>query len=463
LSVKANNCSGSGSAKTLSITKTAAPATPGTIGGLTTVCPSTSGAYGITAVANSTSYTWTAPTNATITAGQGTISVTVAYAIGFTSGTLSVTAKGCGGTSSAKTLTITKTTAPSTPGAINGLATVCSGTSGTSGTYSIAAVANATSYTWTAPTNASITAGQGTTSVTVAYASGFTSGTLSVTATGCGGTSAAKTLAISKITIPAAPGAISGASPVCAGSTQTYSISAVTNATSYVWILPTGMSFVPATSTTGTSIQVLLANNFSGGTLSVKASNCSGSSANVSKSLTVSPLPTTPGTITGPAALCRGAKVVFSVAAASGYTFNWTVPSGASITLGAGTNSIKVTWGSVSGNVTVTKANGCGNSVASTLAVTARICRDEAAIERPFNVIAYPNPFADSFNLDVTTSIDDSIEIKVYDMIGKLIEIRNSKVSEVSNQEVGNNYPSGVYNIVVTQGIELKTLRVIKR
>ncbi len=461
LSVKANNCAGSSTAKTLAITKTAVPATPGTITGLASVCPNTSGAYSIATVANATSYTWTAPANASITAGQGTASVTVLYASGFTTGTLSVKATGCGGTSAAKTLTVTKTIAPATPATISGLATVCASTSGN---YGIVAVANATSYTWIAPANATITAGQGTTSVTVSYASGFTSGTLSVTATGCGGTSIAKTLAISKTAIPATPGAIAGASPACAGSTQTYSITAVTNATSYSWTLPTGMSYVAGTITSGTSIQVALANTFSGGTLSVKATNCSGSSANVSRVLTASALPTSAGTITGPITVCKGAKLLtYSVAAAAGFTFNWSVPAGAVITAGAGTNSIKVTWGTVSGNVSVTKVNACGSSVASTLAVSSATCRETEDVVAPFAVIAYPNPFTDNFSLDVTTSLEDKIEMKVYDMIGKLIETRFIEVSEIANQEVGNNYAAGVYNIVVTQGAELKTLRVIKR
>ena len=462
LSVKANNCAGSSTSKTLAITKTATPATPGTITGLASVCPSTSGAYSIATVANATSYTWTAPANASITAGQGTASVTVSYASGFTTGTLSVKATGCGGTSVAKTLTVTKTTAPATPVTISGLATVCASTSGT---YSIAAVANATSYTWTAPVNASITAGQGTTSVTVTYASGFTTGTLSVIATGCGGTSAAKTLAISKTAIPATPGAITGASPACAASTQTYSITAVPNATSYTWTLPTGMSYVANSSTTGTVIQVVLASTFSGGTLSVKATNCSGSSATVSKVLTASALPTSAGTITGPTTVCKRAKLLtYSVAAATGFTFNWSVPSGAVITAGAGTNSIKVTWGTVSGNVSVTKVNACGSSAASTLAVSSATCRDtQDVVVTLFKAVAYPNPFAENFMINVTSSSQEMVGLKVYDMIGRLIEQREVKVSDLENSTIGDRYPSGVYNILVTQGEEVKTVRVVKR
>jgi len=36
-------------------------------------------------------------------------------------------------------------------------------------------------------------------------------------------------------------------------------------------------------------------------------------------------------------------------------------------------------------------------------------------------------------------------------------------VSDLDTKEIGNQYPSGVYNIIVTQGENVKTLRVIKR
>ena len=48
-------------------------------------------------------------------------------------------------------------------------------------------------------------------------------------------------------------------------------------------------------------------------------------------------------------------------------------------------------------------------------------------------------------------------------MIGKLIETRQFSTGEMNSQEVGNSYPSGIYNVIVTQGENTKTLRVIKR
>jgi len=81
----------------------------------------------------------------------------------------------------------------------------------------------------------------------------------------------------------------------------------------------------------------------------------------------------------------------------------------------------------------------------------------------PFAVLAYPNPFSSTFNLEVITTSSENVQVNVYDAIGKLVEIRNLPVSEIGAQEVGTDYPTGVYNITVSQGTKVKTLRVIKK
>ena len=80
-----------------------------------------------------------------------------------------------------------------------------------------------------------------------------------------------------------------------------------------------------------------------------------------------------------------------------------------------------------------------------------------------FNVVAYPNPFAENFMLDVRTSIESAVHVKVYDMFGKLVENQTITVDDLIGFEVGRNYSSGVYNVIVSQGDQLKTVRVIKR
>jgi hypothetical protein len=80
-----------------------------------------------------------------------------------------------------------------------------------------------------------------------------------------------------------------------------------------------------------------------------------------------------------------------------------------------------------------------------------------------FAAKVYPNPYADSFKLDVNTSSEDQIGVSVYDMLGREVESLQASLSAITNLEIGVQYPSGVYNIIVTQGDRVKSLRVIKR
>ncbi|MES2747002.1 MAG: Ig-like domain-containing protein [Bacteroidota bacterium] len=85
------------------------------------------------------------------------------------------------------------------------------------------------------------------------------------------------------------------------------------------------------------------------------------------------------------------------------------------------------------------------------------------ATSNDYVAIAYPNPFAANFMFDVQTSAQSDIQIRVYDMLGKQVENRNVEVSAINSLQVGGAYPSGVYNVVVSQGERTQTLRVIKR
>ena len=80
-----------------------------------------------------------------------------------------------------------------------------------------------------------------------------------------------------------------------------------------------------------------------------------------------------------------------------------------------------------------------------------------------FKAVAYPNPFASAFAINVTSSAAAPIQLKVYDMTGRLIESREVNSSDLNALQVGNKYPSGVFNVIVTQGENVETIRVIKR
>jgi hypothetical protein len=180
--------------------------------------------------------------------------------------------------------------------------------------------------------------------------------------------------------VPAQPGAISGNTSVASGSSNTYSIAAVSGATSYTWTLPSGWS---GTSTT-TSIAATAGS--AGGTISVKANNSCG--ASTASTLTVAvncAVPAQPGAISGNSSVTSGSSNAYSVAAVSGATsYTWTLPSGWSGT--STTTSITATAGSAGGTITVKANNNCGSGTASSLAVTVGSSSPNLALNKPTTV-----------------------------------------------------------------------------
>lgn len=162
----ANTCGQSSSLNPSRINVQAVPASPiGINGEQTGLCSKTGVVYSIAAVPGATTYTWTIPVGASIVSGQGTTSIKVNFGNLFSAGNICVTAdNGCG--SSASTCKELSALQSSTA-AIMGLATVCSKQTGVR--YTTEAVPGATTYFWTVPSQAKITAGQGTNSITVNF------------------------------------------------------------------------------------------------------------------------------------------------------------------------------------------------------------------------------------------------------------------------------------------------------
>jgi hypothetical protein len=80
-----------------------------------------------------------------------------------------------------------------------------------------------------------------------------------------------------------------------------------------------------------------------------------------------------------------------------------------------------------------------------------------------FQANAYPNPFNDSFQLEITSSSAEAVSVKIYDMTGRLIESQEGGIDNVKSLEIGRGLPSGIYNVILSQGDDVKSLRVIRR
>ena len=396
VSVRAENACGNSSYTDKAVTVTAIPSAPGTITGDVTFCENATGvSYSISSVSGATGYNWTVPAGASVV-GSGT-SITVNF--GITSGDVSVRAENACGNSSYTDKAVTVTAIPSAPGTITGDVTFCENATGVS--YSISSVSGATGYNWTVPTGASVVGGQGTTDITVNF--GTTSGDVSVRAENACGNSSYTDKAVTVTAIPSAPGTITGDVTFCENATGvSYSISSVSGATGYNWTVPAGASVVGS----GTSITV----NFgiTSGDVSVRAENTCGNSSYTDKAVTVTAIPSAPGTITGDATVANNATgVSYSISSVSGATgYNWTVPTGASVVGGQGTTDITVNFGTTSGDVSVRAENACGNSSYTDKAVTLSSCSSVTYGGQTYSSVEIDDQCWMAENLNIGTRID---------------------------------------------------------
>jgi subtilisin-like proprotein convertase family protein len=166
-------------------------------------------------------------------------------------------------------------------------------------------------------------------------------------------------------------GGISGSTNVCQGQTGVvYTVPTVANASGYTWTVPTGSTITSGTNTN--TITVTITTSVTSGSVTVTPITACSTGNTSSLSLTITPLPATPGAISGPTSSCANNTLSYSVASLAGATgYNWSFPAGFTIQSGANTNSVVVLAGpsAVSGTVSVSGTFACGTGPASTLLV----------------------------------------------------------------------------------------------
>ncbi|HRY33356.1 MAG TPA: dockerin type I domain-containing protein [Bacteroidales bacterium] len=175
-------------------------------------------------------------------------------------------------------------------GSITGPANVCAGQTGVG--YSITAVSNASNYTWTVPTGATIISGQGTNAIVIDYGNTSISGSVGVTASDPCGNTTTNSKAITVSPLPAGTGTITGPVSVCQGTGgHVFSVSGITNASTYNWVLPAGASITSGSGTS--SITVAFSPVAVSGNITVQGQNGCGLqyTSNPSFALTVLEMP----------------------------------------------------------------------------------------------------------------------------------------------------------------------------
>jgi len=332
------------------------PSPAGTITGSTLVCEGQyQVAYSVPAITGATNYTWNLPLGATISSGQGTNSILVNFNMGANSGTIGVFGSNtCGIGYTSPLYSITVNTSPIANAGTDLLVWY-----NTKDTLSGSAFSGHPPYTYSwSPTslleNANL---QNPITVGMVNSTPFT---LTVTdSLGCTGTDQVNVIVIGQ-PISATP--IADPSIICQGATSQLNVlpGGGSGSYTYSWTSnPSGFTSSvqnPVVSPTITTQYIVVVND---GSQTISAS----------VTVTISPKPSTAGTITGTNTVCRGqSSVSFSVpliANATGYV--WTYPAGSSIFSGSNTNNIVLDFGpnATSGVVTVLGTNMCGSGLVS--------------------------------------------------------------------------------------------------
>jgi gliding motility-associated-like protein len=262
--------------------------------------------------------------------------------------TLSLNGISC---SQTRTITVTRTGAvPAKPDLTGALV----GCIGTMELYRINNPIGGLTYNWTV--NGGVFTGGGSSQISVDWNANATSALVCVNAeNACGkGDSICKNVALAKIP---APLSMTGDSTVCPNSTAVYFVPATGNVTGYQWVVTNGT----IVNGQGTPFLTVAWGTNPTGRVCLTPSNRCGTGLDVCKQIQIKNAPPDSVPIVGNIAVCNFDTTVFT-SSASVSQFDWTVPTGATILRGQGTNTVLVAWGTALGNVTVglNLTNSCG-------------------------------------------------------------------------------------------------------
>jgi hypothetical protein len=252
--------------------------------------------------------------------------------------------------------------------------------------------------------------------------------------------------------LPFPAATITGDNEVCEGETQiTYHIAPIPFATTYEWSY-TGNNVVFLGF--GQNIVLNFGRGATSGILTVRGANMYGVGVSSEQfAVTVSPLPSEPGEITGQDTICRSSSgTIFSISTITNAdAYEW-IYSGQGATINGNGNSILLDFNptATSGRLTVRGTNGCGygpSSIPLDIYTTTCTGITEMIPENKFQV--GPNPNKGLINIKIYSSESASYQIQIIDLLGNIV------VEEKVDNTPGNNHyklslsdkPDGMYYV----------------
>ena len=379
-----------------------------------------------------TGYVWGISTGGTIVSGQGTNTINVTWT---NTGAqwVSVTFTNTYGCSPATpyVYNLTVNPVPYAAGAITGTAAVCAGTNGVA--YSCPEISNATSYTWTLPAGATIASGAGTNAITVNFGATAVSGNITVAGNNTCGNGPASTFAVTVNPVPAPAGTITGSASVCVGATGvTYSVPTINGATSYIWTVPAGAIITSGATTK--NIVVTFGPSAGSGVITVKGTNtCGNGTVSPNFNVTMSSIPAAPiVTVSG------------NVLTSSAPTGNQWYFEGTAIPGATGKNYTVISntgyyW-------CVVTLNGCSSPISNKVWLV--ITGQQEVQGSNFSI--YPVPNDGKFTVSITSAVQESYSILVYNQLGSnIFELSDVQVNGTFEKQIDlRPVANGIYTVI---------------
>ena len=79
-----------------------------------------------------------------------------------------------------------------------------------------------------------------------------------------------------------------------------------------------------------------------------------------------------------------------------------------------------------------------------------------------FHVKAYPNPSENQFTIQVEGGSNEKVQVSVYDAVGRLVK-KIEKTDNSSQIRFGEDLKIGAYFVEVRQGVNRKTIKLVKQ
>lgn len=299
-------------------------------------------------------------------------------------------------------------------------------------------------------------------------------GTQHINVTDAGGCTAVldTTIANGITKVPVRPVFTAFATTNLCGKSVIFSVTPLSNADSYNWVVPSGITIDSGQGTA--TLYVTVSGSFISGTVNVSASNSCGSGP--TRSITVFGTPAKP-VIAGPVnVLPNQTGLVYTVSSPqAGVVYSWVVPGGVTIVSGQGTSSVTLNWRASSGQIKVTGTNGCGNSAQGKLSVNVVVMRQPGitrakgskqkheSIEKGF---LFPNPATSMVTVSFMAAKSGQFTISITDVEGRIVQVKSVYAVKGENRVSLNiaHLANGMYMVLINDDKKLKSsLRLIKQ